>query len=74
MRRSKRIRAKKSFGPNFIIYLVERTRDSQFKQIIITPTIKFDPLTYKEAMKSQHVALWREAMNDKMDSIIGNKT
>ncbi|KAH9726106.1 hypothetical protein KPL70_008133 [Citrus sinensis] len=74
LRRSKRIRTLKSFGPDFIVYLVEGTRDSQSKQTMITSTIESDPLTYEEAMKSQDAAFWKEAINDEMDSIVGNKT
>ncbi|KAH9715705.1 hypothetical protein KPL71_021156 [Citrus sinensis] len=74
LRRSKRIRTIKSFGPDFIVYLVEGTRDSQSKQTMITPIIESDPLTYEEVMKSQDAAFWKEVINDEMDSIVGNKT
>ncbi|GJX56434.1 zinc finger, CCHC-type containing protein [Tanacetum coccineum] len=33
-----------------------------------------DPKTFDEAMKSQDVVFWKEAINDEMDSIIGNNT
>ncbi|GKE28304.1 hypothetical protein Tco_1443688, partial [Tanacetum coccineum] len=33
-----------------------------------------DPKTFDEAMKSWDVALWKEAINDEMDSILGNNT
>ncbi|GKD12209.1 zinc finger, CCHC-type containing protein [Tanacetum coccineum] len=33
-----------------------------------------DPRTFNKAMKSQDVALWRESINDEMDSIMGNNT
>ncbi|GJT22784.1 zinc finger, CCHC-type containing protein [Tanacetum coccineum] len=33
-----------------------------------------DPKTFDEAMKSKDVAFWKEAINDKMDSIMGNNT
>ncbi|GJR76036.1 zinc finger, CCHC-type containing protein [Tanacetum coccineum] len=36
--------------------------------------VEDDPKTFKEAMKSQDVAFWQEAINDEMDSIIGNNT
>ncbi|KAK9218725.1 hypothetical protein WN943_007362 [Citrus x changshan-huyou] len=41
---------------------------------MITSTIESDPLTYEEAMKSQDVAFSKEAINDEMHSIVGNKT
>ncbi|GJR98087.1 zinc finger, CCHC-type containing protein [Tanacetum coccineum] len=33
-----------------------------------------DPKTFDEAMKSQDVAFWKEAINDEIDSIMGNNT
>nr|GFA40045.1 zinc finger, CCHC-type [Tanacetum cinerariifolium] len=33
-----------------------------------------DPKTFNEAMKSQDVAFWKEAIIDEMDSIMGNNT
>ena len=33
-----------------------------------------DPLTYSDAMASQDNALWKEAIDDEMQSIIGNNT
>ena len=74
MKRSKRIRNIKSFGPDFIVYLVEGKRDSQSKQTMITPIIESDPLTYKEVMKCQDAAFWKETINDEIDSIMGNTT
>ncbi|KAL0449315.1 UNVERIFIED_CONTAM: Copia protein [Sesamum latifolium] len=35
---------------------------------------KDDPKIFDEAMKSQDVAFWKEAINDEMDSIMGNNT
>ena len=64
LRISKKIRTIKSFGPYFITYLVEGTRDSQSKQTMITSTIESDPLIYEETMKSQDAAFWKEAIND----------
>ena len=73
-RRSKRIRTEKSFGPDFIIYLVEGDRNSECFQLSISPSIEAAPQTFEEAMKSQDSAFWKEAINDEMDSIIGNDT
>nr|GEU50203.1 zinc finger, CCHC-type [Tanacetum cinerariifolium] len=33
-----------------------------------------NPKTFDKAMKSQNIALWKEAINDEMDSIMGNNT
>ena len=56
-RRSKRKRIEKSFRPNFIVYLVEGTREEHCKQIMISLTVEQDPTTLEEALKSQDVAL-----------------
>nr|GEY20364.1 hypothetical protein [Tanacetum cinerariifolium] len=34
--------------------------------------VEDDPKTFDEAMKSRDVAFWKEAINDEMDSIMGN--
>ncbi|KAL0325017.1 UNVERIFIED_CONTAM: Retrovirus-related Pol polyprotein from transposon TNT 1-94 [Sesamum radiatum] len=36
--------------------------------------VEDDPKTFDKAMKSHDVAFWKEAVNDEMDSIIGNNT
>ena len=36
--------------------------------------IEDDPKTFSDAMKSQDVSFWKEAINDEMDSIMGNNT
>ncbi|GJZ71481.1 zinc finger, CCHC-type containing protein [Tanacetum coccineum] len=36
--------------------------------------VEDDPKTFDEAINSQYVAFWKEAINDEMDSIIGNNT
>ncbi|GJX33743.1 zinc finger, CCHC-type containing protein [Tanacetum coccineum] len=36
--------------------------------------VEDDPKTFDKAIKSQNVAFWKEAINDKMDSIMGNNT
>ena len=53
--------------------MVEGTRDSRVKQTIISQAIDFDPLIYKEAMKSQDAAFWKKVINDEMNSM-KNKT
>nr|GEX06971.1 hypothetical protein [Tanacetum cinerariifolium] len=35
---------------------------------------KDDPKTFDEAIKSQNITLWKEAINDEMDFIMGNNT
>ena len=41
---------------------------------MVSSVMEPDPLTFKEAMKSNDYAFWKEAVNDEMDSIMGNKT
>jgi len=73
-RRSKRIRKEKSFGPDFITYLVEGNRGSDETRQLVSPSVESDPLTYKEAMSSSDSSFWKEALDDEMNSIIGNHT
>ena len=74
LRRSKRARKSKDFGSDFYMYLVEGTRDTVSNQISYCFNIEADPKTYEEAMNSQDAPFWKEAINDEMDSIMGNKT
>lgn len=55
------------------MYLVEGTRDSHSKTITSISSTQLNPLTFEETIKSQDVAFWKEAINDEMDSIMGNK-
>ncbi|GKD35335.1 zinc finger, CCHC-type containing protein [Tanacetum coccineum] len=74
LRKSKRNRTPKNFGPKFQLYLIERTRDEVSDQHSYCFHVEDDPKTFDEAMKSQDVAFWKEAINDEMDSIMGNNT
>nr|GEW68070.1 zinc finger, CCHC-type [Tanacetum cinerariifolium] len=73
-RKSKRQRTPKDFGPEFQLYLIEKTRDEISDQHSYCFNVEDDPKTFDEAMKSQDVAYWKEAINDEMESIIGNNT
>ena len=55
-RRSKRERIAKSFGPDFLVYLVEGTRNSLNRKIMVSFVMEPDPLTFEEAMKSNDSA------------------
>ncbi|CAM8877555.1 unnamed protein product [Rhodiola kirilowii] len=72
--RSKRARKEKSFGNDFLMYLVEGTRDKIGSQYLYCHIIENDPNSFDEAMQSHDVSFWKEAINDEMDSIIGNNT
>ncbi|GKC42181.1 zinc finger, CCHC-type containing protein [Tanacetum coccineum] len=73
-RKSKRHRTPKDFGHEFQLYLVEGIRDEVSDQHSYCFNVEDDPKTFDEAMKSQDVAFWKEAINDEMDSIMGNNT
>ncbi|KAK9666217.1 hypothetical protein RND81_14G169300 [Saponaria officinalis] len=72
--RSKRGRIAKSFGPDFHTYLVEGSRDGCEKFYPYCFHIDEDPKTFDETMKSHDSSFWKEAVNDEMDSIMGNNT
>ena len=58
VRRSKRQRIEKSYGSNFMTYLLEQG----------------DPQTYKEAVTSPDRPMWKEAIKSEIDSILQNHT
>ncbi|GJZ06065.1 zinc finger, CCHC-type containing protein, partial [Tanacetum coccineum] len=50
------------------------TKDGVSKQHSYCFNVKDDPKTFDKEMKSHDVALWKEAINNEMDSIMGNNT
>nr|GFC53532.1 zinc finger, CCHC-type [Tanacetum cinerariifolium] len=74
LRKSKRNRTPKDFRPEFQLYLIKKTMDEVSDQHSYCFNVKDDPNTFDEAMKSQDVAFWKEAINNEMDSIMGNNT
>nr|GEZ03966.1 zinc finger, CCHC-type [Tanacetum cinerariifolium] len=74
LRKSKRHRTPKDFGPEFQLYLIEGTRYEVSDQHSYFFNVEDDPKTFDKAIKSQDVAFWKETINDEMDSIIGNNT
>ncbi|GKD70983.1 zinc finger, CCHC-type containing protein [Tanacetum coccineum] len=74
LRKSKRNRTPKNFGPKFQLYLIEGTRDEVYDEHSYCFDVEDDPKTFDEAMKSQDVTFCKEAINDEMDSIMGNNT
>ncbi|KAL0435451.1 UNVERIFIED_CONTAM: Retrovirus-related Pol polyprotein from transposon TNT 1-94 [Sesamum radiatum] len=74
LRKSKRVRKPKLFGPDFQLYIIEGSRDEVSTLYPYCFNVEDDPKTFDEAMKSQDVAFWKEAINDEMDSIMGNNT
>ncbi|GKC44282.1 zinc finger, CCHC-type containing protein [Tanacetum coccineum] len=73
-RRSTRQRRQRTFGPDFEMYLVEGDRKGLIREYPIIYNLDEDPQTYSEAIKSHDSSFWKEAVNDEMDSIIGNNT
>nr|KAJ0185749.1 hypothetical protein LSAT_V11C900461290 [Lactuca sativa] len=71
---SSRARIDKSFGDDLYSYLVEETQEKVTREVIFTNNLDDDPKTFIEAMTSRDAPLWREAINDEMDSIMGNGT
>ena len=56
LRKSKRVRTPKSFGPEFQLYLIEGTRNEVSDQYSYCFVVEDGPKTFEEAMKSQDVA------------------
>ncbi|GKE20134.1 zinc finger, CCHC-type containing protein, partial [Tanacetum coccineum] len=73
-RKIKRNRTSKNFVPEFQLYLIEGTKDEVSDQHSNCFNVEDDPKIFDEAMKSQDVAFWKEAINDEMESIKGNTT
>ncbi|GKA76806.1 zinc finger, CCHC-type containing protein [Tanacetum coccineum] len=57
-----------------ILKILNGTEDIGGSVVPKEVTEEDDPKTFDEAMKSQDVAFWKEAINDEMDSIMGNNT
>ncbi|GKA45303.1 zinc finger, CCHC-type containing protein [Tanacetum coccineum] len=74
LKKGKRNRTPKDFEPEFQLYITEGTRDEVSNQHSYCFNVEDDPKILDEAMKSQDVASWKEAINDEMDSIMGNNT
>ncbi|GKD95315.1 hypothetical protein Tco_1375152, partial [Tanacetum coccineum] len=71
---SKRNMTPKNFGPEFQLYLIEGTRDKVSDRHSYYFNVEDERKTFDEAMKSHDVTLWKESINDEMDSIMGNNT
>nr|GFA30957.1 zinc finger, CCHC-type [Tanacetum cinerariifolium] len=56
LRKSKRNRTPKNFGPEFQLYLIEGTKDKDSDQHSYCFNVEDDPKTFDEVMKSQDVA------------------
>ncbi|GKB58576.1 zinc finger, CCHC-type containing protein [Tanacetum coccineum] len=74
LRKTKRNRNPNEFRPEFQLYLIEGTRDEVSYQHSNCFNIEDDSKTFDEANEVQDVAFWKEAINDEIDSIMGNNT
>ena len=57
-----------------ILYLVEGNLEEVTWKFPMILQVEDDPKTFQEAMSSRDSALWKEAINNEMDSIISNHT
>ncbi|KAJ9547395.1 hypothetical protein OSB04_019938 [Centaurea solstitialis] len=73
-RRSTRTRKEKSLGDDFVSFLVEGTQKKVTREVTFAINFEDDPKTFSEAMSSRDAHLWKEAINDEMDSILENRT
>ena len=76
-RKSQRIRKEKDLGLDFIFYqaqlfLVKGNRQVVLNKIHIVFNTKDNPKTFEEAMASRDSSLWKEVVNDGIDSILSN--
>ena len=74
LRRSKRGRKAKNYGPGFLVYLVECSRDSISNCFPCCFNGESYPLTYDEVMSQSNASFLKEAIDDEMTSIMGNDT
>ena len=73
-RRSKRQRTEKTFGPDFVIYLVEGDLNETKNKTKFVLNVEDEPTTFHEAVTSRDAVFWKEAINDEMNSILSNQT
>ncbi|GKF75820.1 hypothetical protein Tco_0225264, partial [Tanacetum coccineum] len=59
LRKIKRNRTPKNFGPEFQLYLIEGTWDEVSNQHSYCFNVEDDLTTFDQAMKSQDVAFWK---------------
>ncbi|GKF10159.1 hypothetical protein Tco_0048085, partial [Tanacetum coccineum] len=58
-----------------IIFLVEGDNENNVvNKIPVLLNVEDAPKTYKEAITSRNSAFWKDAIDDKMDSLVSNNT
>ena len=73
VRKSERGRIAKNFGSEFLLYLVEGSRDEVGLQYSYCYSIEDDPKTFNEAMESRDAAFWKQ-IDHELSSILENNT
>nr|GEW06057.1 hypothetical protein [Tanacetum cinerariifolium] len=67
-RKGKTVQKAKSYGSDFQLYLVERSRDQVGLQYSYCYSIEEDSRTYNKAMKSRDFSFWKEAIDNEIGS------
>ncbi|GAA0161599.1 hypothetical protein LIER_17877 [Lithospermum erythrorhizon] len=75
VRISKRARTSKDFGTDYFMFLVEGGRETKSvnSYVLYCYNLDSDPVTFDEAMISLDAPFRKEAIDDEMDSIMGNR-
>lgn len=72
-RRSTRYIIEKNVGDYLYSYLAGGIQKKIMREVIFSINLNDDPKTFSESMTSGDALLWKEAIIDKMDSIMGNR-
>ncbi|KAK4400878.1 Copia protein [Sesamum angolense] len=67
-------RKAKKLDPDFLYFIVEGDRNIVLNKIPVLLTVEGDPKTSTESMTSRDVVVWKEAVNDEMNSLLANNT
>ena len=71
VRRSQRVR-KSAIPSDYVTYMNEEVNEPMSEKVN-EPILDNDPISFKEAMKSEHSSEWLKAMKDEMKSMSTNK-
>ncbi|KAL0286293.1 UNVERIFIED_CONTAM: Retrovirus-related Pol polyprotein from transposon TNT 1-94 [Sesamum radiatum] len=74
IRRSKRQRIERSFGPDFLTAFIVQDLDRINDHVVSAYLVEEDPKTYVEAITSIDSGFWKEAIKNELDSIMTNHT
>ncbi|KAL0348559.1 UNVERIFIED_CONTAM: Retrovirus-related Pol polyprotein from transposon TNT 1-94 [Sesamum angustifolium] len=74
IRRSKRQKTERSFGPDFLTSFLTEDPNRIDEQFVSAFLVDEDPKTYVEAITSIDSSFWKEAIKNELDSIMTNHT